>query len=66
MPTDLNVGLDVLLNDMSKKYVYNGITFSSIVIKTFNEYDCLKKEFIVKKSLKRVSVNKNTVRIIAK
>lgn len=48
MPTDLSVGLDILLNDMSKEYVYNGITFSSIVIKTFNEYDYLKKEFISK------------------
>ena len=45
MPTDVSVGIDNLFLNMSKEYVYNGISFSSIVVKTFNEYDYLKKEF---------------------
>ena len=45
IPTDLSVGLDNLFSDVSKNYVYNGICFFSIVIKTFNENDYLKKEF---------------------
>ena len=45
MPTDVSIGIDNLFLNMSKEYVYNGVSFSSIVVKTFNEYDYLKKEF---------------------
>lgn len=45
IPTDLSNGIENLFLDISKKYVYHNITFSSIVVKTFNEFDYLKKDF---------------------
>lgn len=43
--TDLSCGIDELFLDVSKSYIYNGTCFSSIVVKTFNEFDYMKKEF---------------------
>ena len=43
--TDLSVGIDGIFKDVSKSYVYNGFSFFSIVVKTFNENDYLKKDF---------------------
>ena len=45
IPTDLSVGIDKLFSSISKNYVYNGVRFFSIVVKTFNEFDHMKKEF---------------------
>lgn len=45
IPTDVSMGIDNLFLDVSKQYVYNNVTFFSIVVKTFNEFDYLKKEF---------------------
>ena len=45
IPTDLSVGLDNIFNDASKSYVYNGVSFFSVVVKTSNENDYLKKDF---------------------
>jgi len=45
MPTDISIGIDNLFLNMSREYIYNGVSFSSIVVKTFNEYDYLKREF---------------------
>lgn len=43
--TDLSMGIDELFLDVSKSYVYNRVCFFSIVVKTFNEFDYMKKEF---------------------
>ena len=54
IPTDLSLGLDNVFdfnekqNNSVKSHTYKGVKFDSLVIKTHNEYDYLKQEFIKK------------------
>ena len=46
IPTDLSGGMEVLFNNISKKYNYRGVKFDSLVVKTYNENEYLKQDFI--------------------
>lgn len=46
IPTDLSNGIPALFSNISKKYNYRGIKFDSLVVKTYNENEYLKQEFI--------------------
>lgn len=46
--TDLSLGVDPLFENITKSYNYKGIKFDSVVVKTYNEYEYLKQEFINK------------------
>lgn len=46
IPTDLSMGIDKIFLDISKSYRYKGIKFDSLVIKTYNENEHLKFDFI--------------------
>lgn len=46
IPTDLSMGMDNLFSNISKIYNYKGIKFESLVVKTYNENEYLKQDFI--------------------
>jgi len=46
IPTDLSLGIENLFSNLSKKYNYKGIKFDSLVVKTYNENEYLKQDFI--------------------
>lgn len=46
IPTDLSMGIDNLFSNISKTYNYKGIKFDSLVVKTYNENEYLKQDFI--------------------
>jgi len=46
IPTDLSLGIEHLFNNITKTYNYKGVKFDSLVIKTYNEYEYLKQDFI--------------------
>lgn len=48
IPTDLSGGMDTLFNNISKSYNYKGIKFDSLVVKTYNEYESIKQDFVKK------------------
>ena len=46
IPTDLTRGLDNIFDGVTKSYNYRGIKFDSVVVKTYNEYENLKQDFV--------------------
>lgn len=48
IPTDLTLGIDNLFSNVTKTYNYKGVKFDSLVVKTYNEYEYLKQDFIKK------------------
>lgn len=46
IPTDLSLGIANLFKSPSKSYNYKGVKFDSLVIKTYNENEYLKQDFI--------------------
>ena len=48
VPTDLSGGIDSLFLNVSKTYNYRGVRFDSLVVKTYNENEYLKQDFIKK------------------
>ena len=46
IPTDLSGGMEKVFSNVSKKYNYRGVKFDSLVIKTYNENEYLKQDFI--------------------
>ena len=46
IPTDLSMGMEELFKHVSKKYNYRGVKFDSLVVKTYNENEYLKQDFI--------------------